>query len=181
MSNVVKILIAAFVVSMFLAGNPAQAQTGTAPAKKCLIPLDPLKLCGLLTGNVVTDYQRVASRIKSATHGDLAYAIAMAKASGTDAGAVRLQCIQAVSDARDKANGEGLKNGDGTPMVRPEPAFVTAIEELAELIDNLSPQGKLSTSCAGAAQMFKTNTLAAINGIVTGAAGLAAGSAALAL
>jgi hypothetical protein len=46
--------------------------------------------------------------------------------------------------------------------------------DVAELVDNLSPHGKLFTSCAGAAQMFKMNTLALINGIVTGAAGIAA-------
>jgi peroxiredoxin family protein len=59
-------------------------------------------------------------------------------------------------------------------MARPDPAFVTAIEDLAELVDNLSPQGVLLTSCPGAAKIFGMNTLAAINGIVTGAAGMVA-------
>ncbi len=52
--------------------------------------------------------------------------------------------------------------------------MITGIEDTTELVDNLSPQGTLFTSCAGAAQMFKTNTLAVINAIVTGAAGIAA-------
>jgi hypothetical protein len=45
---------------------------------------------------------------------------------------------------------------------------------LAEVVDNLSPQGPLFVSCAGAAQLAKTNVLTFINAAVTGAAGLAA-------
>jgi hypothetical protein len=127
----------------------------------------------VLTGNVERDAQAIWKKIAAVTKADLNYAMAKAKAANTSAAAVRLQCLQAISDANDQANGAGLKNADGTDMVRPDPALVTAIEDVAELVDNLSPQGKLFTSCAGAAQMFKTNTLAVINSIVTGAAGIA--------
>lgn len=127
-----------------------------------------------LTGNVEKDVQALWKKIAGLTKADLTYAMAKAKAAGTNGASIRLQCLQAISDANDQANGAGLKNPDGTDMVRPDPALVTAIEDAAELIDNLSPQGKLFTSCAGAAQMFKTNTLAAISAIVTGAAGIAA-------
>jgi hypothetical protein len=155
----------------------AKAKPAATTTAACLIPFDPLKLCGALSGNVSTDIQRVATRIAKINKADLIYAMAKAKAANTAASAIRMQCIQAISVANDQFNGAGLKNADGSAMVRPDPAVVTAIEDIAELIDNLSPQGDLFTSCAGAAQMFKTDTLTAINGIVTGAVGLATASA----
>jgi hypothetical protein len=178
-STVAKILIAAFALSMFLASGSAQAQmkqapTAAAPSRQCLLIIDPLKLCGVLTGNPQEDVQRVAKRIAAVNKADLNYAMAKAKAAGTPASKIRLQCIQAISDANDQANGVSLKNPDGTDMVRPDPAFVTGIEDVAELVDNLSPQGVLLTSCAGAAKLLGMNALAAVNGIVTGAASFAA-------
>jgi hypothetical protein len=127
-----------------------------------------------LTGNIEADVQALWKKIGALTKADLNYAMAKAKAANTNGAAIRLQCLQAISDANDQANGTGLKNPDGTDMARPDPALVTGIEDVAELVDNLSPQGRLFTSCAGAAQMFKTNTLAVISAIVTGAAGIAA-------
>lgn len=179
-STVVKILIAAFALSLFLASGPAMAQarkpalTGNigADIKTDLAPA-PANGQPALTGNIEKDATALWKKIQSLTKADLTYAIAKAKAAKTNAADVRLQCLQAISDANDQANGAGLTNADGTPMVRPDPALVTSIEDAAELVDNLSPQGKLFTSCAGAAQMFKTNALALINSIVTGAAGIA--------
>jgi hypothetical protein len=187
-ANIVKILIVALALSMFLPSGAAQAQirqraaTPTppeiaatdTPTKPCLIPWDPLKLCGALTGKPEEDFQRVVKRIQAVQKADINYAILKAKAANTSASAVRLQCLQAISDANDQFNGEGLKDANGNVIPRPDPAMITGIEDTAELVDNLSPQGKLFTSCAGAAQMFKTNTLAVINAIVTGAAGIAA-------
>jgi hypothetical protein len=174
-AKVAGVLIAAFALSLFLASGSAQAASAAPAAKKtCLIPLDPLNLCGTLTGKPQQDLQRVAKRIAKVAKADLTYAAAKAKAANTAASGVRLQCIQAIAEANDQANGAGLTNAGGTAMARPDPALVTAIEELAELVDNLSPQGKLFTSCAGAAQMFGTSTLSTINSIVTGATLLAA-------
>jgi hypothetical protein len=186
-ANIAKALLIAFALSLFLPhGAFAQARKPALPAvtgnlQKDLntdaqnLGLAPPAIAGVpLTGNVQKDAEAVWSKIKGLTKADLSYAIAKATAANTSASAVRLQCLQAINDANSQANGDGLKNADGTPMVRPDPAVVTAIEDVAELVDNLSPQGKLFTSCAGAAQMLKTNTLALINGIVTGAAGIAA-------
>jgi hypothetical protein len=106
---------------------------------------DPLKLCGALSGKPEQDIQRVAKHIAAVTKADLNYAMAKAEAANTAASGIRLQCIQAISDANDQANGAGLKNADGTEMVKPDPALVTSIEDVAELVDNLSPQGKLFT------------------------------------
>ena len=180
-SKVAGILIAAFVLSLFLAGNLAHAEmrkpavTGNIAAdiKTDLANGAPASNAPVLTGNIEKDAQALWGKIQGLTKADITYAIAKAKAANTNAANIRLQCLQAISDANDQANGISLSGPDGTPLVRPDPAMVTTIEDIAELIDNLSPQGKLFTSCAGAAQMFKTNTLAAINAIVTGAAGIA--------
>lgn len=158
-------------------GNiPADIKSDMTPAAAapCAIPWDPIKLCGLLTGKPEEDMQRVVKRIQALQKSDIDYAILKAKAAGTPASGVRLQCLQAIAAANDQFNGAGLKDAGGNVIPRPDPALITGIEDVAELVDNLSPQGVLFTSCAGAAQMFKTNTLAVVNAIVTGAAGIVA-------
>lgn len=156
-------------VSPLVAATPADT-----PTTRCPLIFDPLKLCGVLTGKPQDDIQRVADRIRLATDADIKYAIAKATAANTPASQVRLTCLNAIKEAHDQASGAGLKNPDGSEWTRPDPAAITAIEDVAELIDNLSPQGKLFTSCAGVAQMFKVNILAAINAIVTGSAAIIA-------
>lgn len=150
-----------------------------SPSAKCLVPWEPLKLCGNLTGQPAEDLQRIVKRIQAVQKPDIDYAILKAKAANTAASAVRLQCLQAIADATDQFNGAELKDANGTVIPRPDPALVTGIEDAAELVDNLSPQGKLFTACAGAAQMFKISTLAFVNAVVTGAASIVAAPAGL--
>jgi len=152
---------------------PAVAEDA-APPSKCLIPWDPLKLCGTLTGKPEEDMQRVVKRIQGAGRDDMNYAILKATAANTNASKVRLQCLNAIMDAKNAAEGTSIKDGSGNVVPRPDPAVVTGIEDVAELVDALAPGGPLMTGCAGAAQLFKLNTLQAINGIVTGAVGIAA-------
>ena len=128
-----------------------------------------------LTGNLEKDGQKIWSNILAASNADLTYAAAMATAAGTPASKTRLQCINAIIAVNTQASGSSLLGPDGkTPLVKPDPHAITDIESLAELVDNLSPQGVLFTSCAGAATMFKTNVLTLINSIVTGVVGLGA-------
>lgn len=186
-NTIVKILMIAFLPLALLAmASRAEAQTAPrlrSPAMTGNIPADIKTDLGIgvqpgsapaLTGNIQVDAKALWDKIQALTKDDLTYAIAKATAAKTNASAVRLQCLQAVADANAQARGDGLIGADGKPLVRPDPALVTGIEDVAELVDNLSPQGKLFTSCAGAAQMFRTNTLAVINSIVTGAVGIAA-------
>ena len=46
-ATVAKVLIAAFVLSMFLAGGSQRAEAASAKLVACAIPFDPLKLCGV--------------------------------------------------------------------------------------------------------------------------------------
>jgi hypothetical protein len=150
-----------------------------AASAKCPFPLDPLKLCGKLAGQPAEDFQLVVKRIQALQKPDIDYAILKAEAANTAASAVRLQCLRAISDANDQFNGAGIKDANGNVIPRPDPAIVTAIEDAAELADNLSPQGKLFTACAGAAQMSKRSTLEFVNSVVTGAASIVAAPAGL--
>lgn len=151
--------------------QPAQADQPAADASpdKCVVLWDPLNLCGKLTGNLETDLKRVADRVRQVKKDDLAYSILKAKAAGTPASKIRLQCLQAVKDASSAWDGDNIKDDAGAIVPRPSPAFITGIEDVAELVDALSPQGVLFTSCAGAAQMFAVGTLQVINAIATGA------------
>jgi hypothetical protein len=133
-----------------------------------------------LTGDPRKDALALWQKIVKASDLDIAYAIAMAKAvnaaspTGITTGAgMRLQCLTAIQTLNQQANGANLKNGDGTVMTRPDPALFSDAETLAEIIDAVQPGGPLWTSCSGAAQLAATNTIAFINALVSGAAGLA--------
>lgn len=159
--------------------RPAPRTRQPAPIQ---LPIDPLGLnkpaaaTPALTGDLNKDVQAIWLKITTAATADLTYASAMASAAGTAASKTRKQCWDAILAANQQANGSALKNADGTTMVRPDPDLFTKVESLAEIIDNLSPQGTLYTSCAGAAQLAKMNVLAFINALVTGVAAFTATS-----
>jgi hypothetical protein len=187
---VASILLVAFAVSLLVGTGSAQAAERREfhPAVTGNIPNDiatDLKggvpagtkpsIAGVtLTGDVQKDAEALWQKIASASSADLTYSAAMAKAANTSASQVRYQCWEALITANQQANGVGLKNPDGSPMPKPDPHLFTDVETAAEVIDNLSPQGALYTSCSGAAQLAKANVLTFISAAVTGAAGLAA-------
>ena len=72
---------------------------------------------------------------------------------------MRKQCFDAILALNQQANGTNLKNADGSAMAKPDLSLFTDVEQLAEVIDNRSPQGPLFTSCAGAAQLARMGTL----------------------
>ncbi len=166
---IAKILLVTFVCSAFLPGAPAMAQA------KLNLPIDPLHLNGTkTTGNASADMQALWQKIVASSLADLNYAAAMAKQANTATSQVRLQCLNAIITLNEQASGASLKNADGTPMAKPDPHLFTDVESLAEVVDNLSPQGPLFVGCSGAAQLAKTNVLSFVNAVVTGAAGFAA-------
>jgi|SRR3984957_15696759 len=134
------------------------------------------------------DLMKLWQQILTAALPDLEYAYALAMSPATPAtpttpaspptagGLIRAQCWSAIINANKQASGSGLKNPDGTAMVAPQaPANVfTSVEQLAEVLDNLSPTGPLFSGCAAAAQAAKMNVLNFIGIAVTGAAGFAA-------
>jgi len=158
-------------LAMLLAG-PALAQT--KPKDALGVPggiIGTQRTAPVLTGNIEKDIKAVWDKLIAASSADLTYASALAGAAGTNASKQRKQCWDAILAANQQANGAGLKNADNTPMVKPDPSFFSNVEIFAETVDNLSPQGALFTSCAGAAEMAKMNVLqfvaAAVGGIAT--------------
>jgi hypothetical protein len=168
-------IIGVFVLAIGTSSLQA-AQQQAAPVdpvdnpSKCALLWDPLKLCGKLSGDPATDLKRVADRVRQIKKDDLAYAVLKAKKADTPTARVRLQCMQAVQDAATAWDGDNIKDEAGKVIPRPDPALITGIEDVAELVDSLSPQGVLFASCSGAANMFAMGTLQLINAIAIGAA-----------
>lgn len=114
-------------------------------------------------------------KITAAALPDLEYASAQAQAAGTPSAGVRKQCWDAIIVANKQANGSGVKDAAGAPLTKPTDAHLFVdVESLAEVLDNLAPNGPLWVACTGAAGLFRTTALTFINIAVTGAAGLAA-------
>ena len=181
----VKAAIAFFaimLVSLILA-TPASAQ---------LKPLKPL------TGDIAKDFSPAApaspltatgknqliqlwQSLQKASAVDITYAIAMATAANkasapngiVTAAGMRLNCLTAIQTLNGQIGGGSLVDANGKPLTRPDPALFTDAETFAEVIDAVQPGGPLWTSCSGAAQLAATDTLAFVNALVSGAAGLA--------
>ena len=126
-----------------------------------------------LTGNIKKDAQAIWDKIVNASDKDLSYASKLAANANTPGSAVRKQCWDAILATNQQANGLNLKDSTGAALPTPDPKVFTQIEQAAEVIDALSPQGTLFTSCAGAAALAQANVLQFINAAVTGVAGLA--------
>jgi hypothetical protein len=126
-----------------------------------------------LTGNIKKDAAEIWAKIQAAALVDLQYASALAAAANTNGSSIRKQCWDAIIIVNQQANGVGLKNADGSPMTKPDPHLFTDVETAAEVLDNLSPQGKLFTSCAGAAQLAQANVIQFISAAIAGVAGMA--------
>jgi hypothetical protein len=177
---VVGALLIAFALSFLVAAPSAQAQEMRRPAMTGNIAKDLKADFGenekprLITGNAEKDAHAIWDKIVSASNADLKYASALAGKANTSASLVRKQCYDAILDLNTQVNGMNLTDADGKVLPQPDPKLFTGVEQAAETIDNLSPQGKLFTSCAGMAQLTKTNVLTLVNAIVTGAAGFAA-------
>jgi hypothetical protein len=182
--------LALAILCLALASWPAHAQTATRkPPAITGNPIEDIKtdLNGgvstqptALTGNAQKDILALWKKIQAASAADITYAIAMAKNANaasptgvTTSAGMRLQCLTAIQTLNQEANGSNLKNADGSVMARSDPSLFTDAETLAEIIDAVQPGGPLWTSCSGAAQLAATNTVAFINALVSGAAGLA--------
>ena len=126
-----------------------------------------------LTGNLKKDAQQVWDKIVAASDKDLEYASQLAANANTPSSKVRKQCWDAILATNQQANGLNLKDSAGNLVPQPDPKLFTQIEQAAEVLDALSPQGTLFTSCAGAAQLAQASTLQFINAAVTGIAGIA--------
>lgn len=182
------ILFLAILLGVLMFSRPGYAQP--APKKGLAVTGNPLAdintdlhggtaakpavLGVTLTGDITKDGPKIWQAILAANATDLAYASASAGAANTNGGTIRKQCVDAIIAVNAQASGSSVLNKDGTPMQKPDLSPISNIESVAELVDNLSPQGKLYTSCAGAATLFKTTVLQLISSLVTGVAAFGA-------
>lgn len=188
MRNVARVLIATFLPVAVLAISPALAQSPRRQPQQPAVltgdfiqdakngfkgdPNDPT--AGIkLTGNIKKDAEALWAKIQAAALPDLQYASAMAGAAGTNGAEVRKACWDAIIVVNQQSNGAELKDADNKPLTKPDPHLFTDVETAAEILDNLSPQGKLFTSCAGAAQLAQANVIQFISAAISGAAGIA--------
>ena len=195
------LVLAVLTTGPSLAQTRGQSPPASPTREGAIRPLlcDPLNLIpgctpsgGASASSDGLDLQAIWQKIVAAAIPDLEYANALALSPGgacaaavspataptcpppTAGGLIRSQCWTALINANRQASGAGLKNPDGTPMTLPPQHLLTDVEQLAEVIDNLSPTGPLFSGCAAAAQAAKMNVLVFINTAVAGAAGFAA-------
>lgn len=159
-------------LALLILGTLMFAQPSFAQGIK--LPLDPLGLNTKASPKVTKDAVTLWNKIVAITQPDLAYASAQAASAKTNAADIRKQCWDGIAAVNKQAAGIGLLGPDGQPLVKPDPHVFVDIETLAEIMDSVSPQGQLFTSCAGAAQLAKATTLQFISAVITGAAGFAA-------
>jgi hypothetical protein len=163
----------AVLIALMLWSGFAMAQT--KPKNTLQLPIDPLHLNGTpMTGNASADLKALWTKIVTASLSDLNYASAMAAASKTPAGNTRKQCWDAIAAINQQANGAGVVDSTGKQLVKPDPSLFSDVESQAEILDALSPQGALFTSCAGFAEMAKMDVLQLVSAVVTGVAGFTA-------
>lgn len=184
--TVARILIAAFVLSFLLSASPATAETRRPAQQGPVLTGDLIQDAKndfkgdpnapgaiQLTGNLKKDAQAIWDKIVAASDKDLSYASQLAANANTPSSLVRKQCWDAILATNQQANGLNLKDSSGNVIAAPDPKLFTQIEQAAEVLDALSPQGKLFTSCAGAAQLAQTGVLQFISAALTGVAGIA--------
>jgi len=173
MKGMAKVVGALLVGFLLLNAVPAFAQT-----KKAAPNLDPL---GLFKGGPGTTAQTIAKgldpvtvwkRIVAAVPADLIYAKALADNVNTPNSELRSACYAALITANSQANGVGLKDAAGAPLVEPADGSnaISEFEKVAEAIDNLQPTAPITAKCAPAANALGLEVLGLVNALVTGAA-----------
>jgi|GEM_PF-4024530 len=163
MKWIVRLLIAAFVVSFFCL-DTAGAQT------KLKLPIDPLGLndrAGKSGGSPLED---IIGALDAKLLPDLEYALKLATASNSR---VTAPCYQAwinIINVRQKA----VQDANGADLPMPDLAIITKFEKLVEIRESLRPDSEFMIKCSPVASMIKKDIVSFIATVLSGGAGLAA-------
>jgi hypothetical protein len=156
------------------------APTFAAAQSRPKLP-DPLKVAAELGGAIpksgasgITTPEELWKKIQAASAADLKYAKALADAVGSPGAKLRSACYGAWIATIEQAQGVGLKDGGGNPLVQPEPHVFSSFEQLAEVAETLQPTGPLMAACAPAWTALKLTATQFFTMAVTGAVGLSA-------
>lgn len=164
--TIVKVLIAAFLLSTFLAIPSAQAQQPrlTGNIVRDIAAANPSRPA--LTGNPLGD---IIGALDVKLLPDLQYALKLATASGSK---VTGPCYQAwidIINVRQKA----VSDDQGAALPMPDPHLVTDFEKLVELRNSLQPDSEFMIKCSPVASMVKKDIVGFIGVVISGGAGLA--------
>ena len=118
--------------------------------------------------------EQLWNKIQSASAADLKYAKALADAVGSPGAKLRSACYGAWITTIEQAQGAGLKDESGNPLVQPEPHVFSSFEQLAEVSETLQPAGPLMVACAPAWTALKLTATQFFTMAVTGVVGLSA-------
>ena len=170
--TILKVLIAAFLLSAFLFAPPAMAQSPRPRPLTGNIANDfPVgrPLAGI-TGAPVTDLENA---FNAKVLPDLQYALKLAQASKNS---ITGDCYQAWIDIiNTQQTAVQTKSADGTmvdiPM--PDPHVITEFEKLVELRNALQPESPFMVKCSPVASMVKKDIAGFMGVIISGGAGLA--------
>jgi len=163
--TIVKVLIAAVLLSAFLFADPAMAQQQRGPIGQ-KIHDDLAGRTGIRGDGPLED---IIGALDAKLLPDLQYALKLATASGSK---VTAPCYQAwidIINVRQKA----VQGPDGQDMVMPDPAVVTKFEKLVELRNSLQPDSEFMIKCSPVASMVKKDIVSFIGVVISGGAGLA--------
>lgn len=171
--TIVKVLIVAFLLSLFLGNGPALAQSRRQQPFDLgqKIRDDFTKETGVkATGDVPFDLLRA---LDAKLLPDLQYALKLAQATGSN---VTAPCYQAWIDMiNTQQTAVQTKNADGTTaeMPIPDPHLVTDFERAVELRNALQPDSKFMTSCSPVANLVKQDVIGFMGKVISGGAGIA--------
>jgi hypothetical protein len=141
--------------------------------------VDPLKVASEI-GAALPKHGASASpeelwhKIQAANAADLKYAKALADSSGSPGAKLRSACYGAWIATIEQAQGVGLKDAAGNPLVEPDPHVFSSFEQIAEIAETLQPTGPLMAACAPAWTALKLTATQFFTMAVTGAVGLGA-------
>ena len=165
--------------ALLLMATAAEAQTRRPvltgdPVADIKAVTNPESKAPHLTGDLHKDVLALKAQIDKALMADLEYASKMAAAANTPGSLVRKQCVDAVIALKIQLDGTTIKDATGNMIPKPDPALISGVEQVAEVIDALATTGPLFTACAGAAQLAKTSTLTLVSTIFAGASAFTA-------
>lgn len=166
---VIRILLAAFALSLFLAGGPAMAQGKFKPTGDFVADI---KAANSSSGSLGSSRSEpdILKALDAKILPDLQYALKIATATGSK---VTAPCYQAWIDiilARQKS----VTNADGSEQPTPDPHLITDFEKAVEIRNALQSDSAFMLACAPVAQMVKKDVLSMMGMFISGGAGLAA-------
>jgi hypothetical protein len=166
MKWLIRLLLAAFVLSGFLFAPSAQAQNRLGPIGQKVAD-DFQRNTGVKpTGDLAND---LIKALDAKLLPDLQYALKLAQATGSK---VTAPCWQAWIDIINTQQ-KAVANADGTEIPAPDPHLITSFERMVELRNAMQPDSDFMLKCSPVASMVKKDIASFMGIVISGGAGIA--------